>query len=102
MLNFSLIVFGWLIFRSPNLQWLLNSLMDPIYGRSQESLVTGSVILVLTSFYAAPMVINHWLRRLPSAHSTVKAVAYAVALVLLLIFLPLGGVQAQEFIYFNF
>lgn len=102
-LNFALIVIGWVIFRAPSLSWLANVFSNPEYGGSQEPLITGTVILVLTAFYSLPMLLNHWLKALPPRYATAGSFAHATALSLVFIFLQVhGDVAGQEFIYFNF
>lgn len=100
--NFGLIIFGWLLFRAPSVPWLLNALVKPIYGGSQDALITGAVILVLTLFYAIPMFVDHGVRKLAPKLPMLEPLVYAAAAVLLLAFLQLGGTGGQEFIYFNF
>ncbi len=98
-INFSLVVFGWIIFRSPSLTWFLNALHNPVYGRYQESLVAGSAILILTAFYTTPMILKRWASKLSLTFPILEPVYYALALTAITIFV---GSSSQEFIYFNF
>lgn len=100
--NFALIVIGWAIFRAPSLPWLANVFVHPEFGGSQEPLITGSVILVLTVFYSIPMLLNHWLKALPPRYATAGSFVYAAALTLVFVFLQVRGAAGQDFIYFNF
>ncbi len=97
--NLGWVVAGWVIFRAPSVTWLWNTLREPIFGRAQDSLITGSVILTLTAFYGLPLLIRRWLNELPVKHAWAEPVYYAVAFIFIVIFVdPI----AQEFIYFNF
>jgi len=93
-----LTLLGWLIFRSPSIEWLagaLGSLAETAPGRS----TAGLYALALVALYSLPLFVlgaqKRWLREAPLAEMTVSSVAL-VAIVLF------GFDQRIDFIYFQF
>lgn len=97
--NFLLIVAGWAIFRSPSLGWLLNTFRTPQFGIFGDSLITGSLILVLTAFYAGPMVLKRLLKPVFTRYQWVEYVYYVSVVAAIVVF---GLPSTHDFIYINF
>ena len=98
LLMFTLIVFGWMIFRAPSLTWLLHGLFQTPFVRSQAEAVTALVALSTALFYSLPLLIKWGLDRLPR-ESWLQAAWYAAASLAILAFL---GSASPDFIYFQF
>lgn len=99
VLNFGLIVFGWTLFRASSLEWLLNIFRDPVLGRNEESLITVTIILLLSGFYALPLVLKRMVNMLAPRYQITETFYSVFALILTWIFI---GSTSQDFIYFNF
>ena len=96
---FSLIVFGWGIFRSPDLTWLSSVLMKNIWGVTGMQWVAFLSILLSVLFYSLPLIIKAGIDHTAVGRGYLKPVYYAVILVILVIFIGSG---VQEFVYSRF
>ena len=96
---FSLIVFGWLIFRATSIQWLWNALTVSPFFRSTNELIASFVLLVMISFYAALMLFKHALDVHAPQRISLHAAYYVLALVMTIIFM---NSSSPDFIYFQF
>ena len=97
-LMFSLIVFGWGIFRAPSLTWLGHVLFDMPFLKAQGDLVVGLITFSMVLVYSTPLLIKLALDRLPK-DGWFQPAYYAVATTLVIIFL---SSSSPDFIYFRF
>ncbi|MHA2428031.1 MAG: MBOAT family O-acyltransferase, partial [Candidatus Hermodarchaeia archaeon] len=96
---FSLIIFGWMIFRAPSLDWLVNVLMrQPVLG-SNESFIVGVISLSMTLFYAIPLFLKYVIDRLPKYSQELSSLFYAAATLLLIVY---SNTSSPDFIYVQF
>jgi hypothetical protein len=96
---FSLIVFGWMIFRAPSLDWLVSVLINqPVLG-SNESFIVGVVSLSMTLFYAMPLLLKFVIDRLPKYSQELSSLFYAAATLLMIVY---SNTSSPDFIYVQF
>jgi D-alanyl-lipoteichoic acid acyltransferase DltB (MBOAT superfamily) len=96
---FSLIVFGWMIFRAPSLDWLVNVLINqPVLG-SNESFIVGVVSLSMTFLYAIPLFLKFVIDRLPKYSQELSTLFYAAATLLMIVY---SNTSSPDFIYVQF
>ncbi|MGD8456909.1 MAG: MBOAT family O-acyltransferase [Anaerolineales bacterium] len=96
---FSLIVFGWMIFRAPSLDWLVNVLVSqPVLG-SNETFLVGIVSLSMTLFYAIPLFIKFVIDLLPRYSQELSGIFYAIATLLIIVY---SNSSSPDFIYVQF
>jgi alginate O-acetyltransferase complex protein AlgI len=98
LVMFSLIVFGWAMFRAPNIYWLGNILFSSPFLRSQNDLVLGLIALTMTLAYSLPLILKTLLDRY-SRESWLQAAYYAIAIALILIYI---NSASSDFIYVQF
>ncbi len=99
LVMFSLIVFGWVIFRVPSLDWLISMLQSsPLLGSADE-VTAAYVTLFVIVCYACPMVIKMLLDRYLKSDSTAHAAYYVLATVVMIVYL---NAVSPDFIYFRF
>ncbi len=99
MVMFPLVVFGWLVFRAPNLRFLAPAFTNPVAGVSGDSLVIGFVVLCYVLFFSLPMLLKLAIDRLPPRWAALEPVYLAAALTAVILYSRFG---AQSFIYFQF
>ncbi len=61
LVMFSLIVFGWLIFRAPSMTWLLGVLQHAAWVHGRSDWIVAVTVLSMTVAYSLPLVIKHLL-----------------------------------------
>jgi D-alanyl-lipoteichoic acid acyltransferase DltB (MBOAT superfamily) len=99
LVMFSLIVFGWLIFRSVSLEWLWNALVNtPFYSNSNE-LIASFVLLAMVGFYASLLIVKSLLDWYFEKYPTLHALYYVAATLMTIIFI---NSSSPDFIYFQF
>ena len=99
LVMFSLIVFGWIIFRAQSVPWLWGILLhSPLYHDSGE-LVTSLVLTGMIAFYAALLAIKHVLDTYCPKWANLHALYYVVATLLIIIYI---NSSSPDFIYFQF
>ena len=98
-LMFTLIAFGWIIFRASSLPWLWHALTDAPFHRSGEELVASFVLFVMIAFYASLMAIKHILERYWRESPNLHALYYTAATILILVYI---NSSSPDFIYFQF
>jgi D-alanyl-lipoteichoic acid acyltransferase DltB (MBOAT superfamily) len=92
-------LFGWLIFRTPDIVWLKDVLINPVWGFSGDSLIVGLTVISLVALYSMPLLIWFVLEKyLPRLHF-VHAVYYGLALVAIILY---AHDKHLAFIYFQF
>jgi hypothetical protein len=99
MVMFTLVVFGWLVFRTPNLHFLAAAFTNPVLGISGDSLVIGFVILCYMLFFSLPMLLKLAIDRLPPRWAALEPVYLAAALTAVILYSRFG---TPSFIYFQF
>jgi alginate O-acetyltransferase complex protein AlgI len=96
---FSLIVFGWLIFRATSLSWLWNALAKTPFYRNSNELIASFVLLVIIGFYASLLIIKLLLDRYLEKYPILHALYYAAATLMMIVFI---NSSSPDFIYFQF
>ena len=96
---FPLIVFGWLVFRAPNLRLLGAAFSNPVIGINGDSLVIGFIILCYVLFFSLPMLLKLLIDRLPARWAALEPFYLAAALSAVVLYSRFG---TQSFIYFQF
>lgn len=92
-------LFGWAIFRAASGGWLWHALTSASVGLSGDALVSSAAIVALVAVYCAPFGVFMLLDRVPRLPRFVHTVAYAGAMLLILV---LGRSGDRDFIYFQF
>ena len=98
LVMFSFIVFGWLIFAAPSLDWVTRVFSNPILGSIEQQAV-ALIGLSLTFVYSLPMILKLLIDRYTNNNSILRTVYYAVATAALFIFV---NSSTPDFIYFQF
>ena len=99
LLMFNLIVFGWLIFRAPSLDWLGRILFEMPFTRSAHDVTASLVTALMVAFYALPLLLK-WRLDQPARRSLVlQASYYALATLAAVIYF---NSASPDFIYFQF
>jgi D-alanyl-lipoteichoic acid acyltransferase DltB (MBOAT superfamily) len=99
LLMFSLIVFGWLLFRAPTLGWVGKVLFQfPWLGTSQDWVII-LVVLSMVLAYAAPLVLKLLLDRSIKNDSWWHAAFYAALTITTVLYINSSN---PDFIYFQF
>ncbi len=98
LVMFSLIVFGWSIFRAPSLSWLGHALFGSPFIKAPEEMITALIVLSMAFFYALPLWIKGAVDRF-ARDGWLQAAYFALASVAVLIYLGSGS---PDFIYFQF
>jgi D-alanyl-lipoteichoic acid acyltransferase DltB (MBOAT superfamily) len=96
---FSLIVFGWLLFRAPSLQWVAGVLFEGPFYRSMQEATAGAILMLMVAFYALPMVLRWRLDQWRQRPIVVQASYYALATVAAVVFF---NSSSPDFIYLQF
>jgi alginate O-acetyltransferase complex protein AlgI len=99
VVTFTLIVFGWAIFRAPNLAWLLNVLVHSTWGVSGDQKIALLSIVPMIFIYILPLLLQYLIKVSGKARSVLEPAFYAVVLTLLVIFAASG---VQDFVYTTF
>jgi len=92
------IVFGWLIFRSPSISWLMNVVLLSPWLQDRADLVVIVITLSMTLLYAAPLILKLFLDRLPSQNFA-NSIYFALLTLGIIIFISSAS---PDFIYFQF
>ena len=98
LVMFSLIVFGWLLFRAPSLGWVGTALSAP-FIRSASDLTVSLIVLSTIGFYALPLLVKSILDRRFEVGSWPQVIYLAAALAMVLVFINRG---TANFIYAQF
>lgn len=98
LIMFVLIVFGWAVFRAPNMHWLGNAIFLSPFLRAQNDLVLGLIGLTMALVYSLPLIIKMLLDRY-SKESWLQAAYYAIAISLILVYI---NSSSSDFIYVQF
>jgi len=98
LVMFSFVVFGWLIFAAPSLDWLVRIFSNPIFGSIEQQGV-ALIGLSLTLVYSLPMVVKTLIDRYAKNDSFLHTVYYAAATAAIFIYV---NSSTPDFIYFQF
>jgi D-alanyl-lipoteichoic acid acyltransferase DltB (MBOAT superfamily) len=99
LLMFSLIVFGWLLFRAPSLAWVGKVLFQfPLVTTSQDFIIV-LVVLSMAGAYSLPLLLKLLLGRYLPENSWGHAVYYALITLAIIIYTNSSN---PDFIYFQF
>ncbi len=91
-------VFGWILFRTPDMQWLANVFKQAVAGFSGDSLVVGLDIIAFVILYSIPLFLFMLLDKVVD-NRWIHATVYGLSIVALMIFFRDAG---RDFIYFHF
>jgi D-alanyl-lipoteichoic acid acyltransferase DltB (MBOAT superfamily) len=95
---FSFIVFGWMLFAAPSLEWLGKAFSGPVVGTLQQQAV-ALVTLSITIIYSIPLIVKMLLDRASREDSLVRGLYYAGATAMLFVYV---NSATPDFIYFQF
>lgn len=95
---FGFIVFGWLLFAAPSLDWVINVFSNPLIG-SREQQGVALIGLSIAAIYSIPMLAKMLLDAYSSEDSLIRSLYYAAATATLFIYV---NSTTSEFIYFQF
>jgi len=99
LVMFSLIVFGWLIFRADSLSWLWNALTNTPFYRNPQELTVSFVLMVMIWFYASLLFAKHLLDHYFEKYTSLHAFYYTCATLTSILFI---NSSSPDFIYFQF
>jgi alginate O-acetyltransferase complex protein AlgI len=95
---FSLIVFGWTIFRAPSMGWLLHILFELPYIPSHAEFILALVTISMTIAYSLPLLLKYFLDRYANENWP-QAAFHAFAAALTIVYI---NSASSDFIYFQF
>lgn len=98
LLMFTFIIFGWMMFRAPTLNWLFNIFFYSNFFPNQNEFILALITLTATAIYSIPLLINYWLET-KAKETWLQAVFYAIAVALTVIYINSTN---SDFIYFQF
>jgi D-alanyl-lipoteichoic acid acyltransferase DltB (MBOAT superfamily) len=98
LVMFTLIVFGWMLFAAPSLEWLGKTFSGPVLG-SLEQQAVALIALSMTIVYAIPLIAKSLIDRASAEESLVRSLYYAGATAMLFIYI---NSSTPDFIYFQF
>ena len=98
LVMFSFIVFGWLVFTAPSLDWVIRVFSNPILG-SLEQQAVALIGLSLTFVYSLPMIAKMLIDRYTNHASFIRTAYYAVATAAIFVYV---NSSTPDFIYFQF
>jgi alginate O-acetyltransferase complex protein AlgI len=94
-----LTVFGWILFRTPDLHWLANAFQNTVTGLEGSELMVSVTIMTLVALFSIPMIIFMLMDKTLPERKWFHATVYGVLIVVILISIKQKG---QDFIYFQF
>jgi D-alanyl-lipoteichoic acid acyltransferase DltB (MBOAT superfamily) len=98
LVMFSFIVFGWLIFAAPSLDWVIRTFSNPFLGSTEQQAV-ALIGLSITFVYSLPMIANMLIDRYTQAVSFFRTAYYATATAAIFVYV---NSATPDFIYFQF
>ena len=101
LIMFGLILFGWLIFRSPSIEWLTNIAAHSRFIQSENEIIVAVVCISTIAGYVAPLLIRHCITavKISTIRNLAMSIFYAVALAAIVVFI---NSSTPDFIYFQF
>jgi len=98
LVMFSFIVFGWMLFAAPSLDWVIGIFSSPFLGSIEQQAV-ALIGLSLTFAYSIPMIAKVLIDQYTNKNSLLRTAYYAVATTAILIYI---NSSTPDFIYFQF
>jgi D-alanyl-lipoteichoic acid acyltransferase DltB (MBOAT superfamily) len=95
---FSFIVFGWLLFAAPSVEWVVRIFSNPLLG-SREQQAVAIIGLSIVAVYSVPLLVKTLLDRYAKEGSILRSFYYAAALATIFIYI---NSSTPDFIYFQF
>ncbi|MCK5535533.1 MAG: MBOAT family protein [Bacteroidales bacterium] len=92
-------VLGWMIFRTPNINWLLDIFYTWNFVGNEQMLLVSLIILSYVAFYSILLLIIHQVEYSKSDKKWLFSIYYGFAIAVIFIFTRDGN---QDFIYFQF
>lgn len=99
LLMFSLIVFGWLLFRAPSMNWVGRALFQATWLASPQDMIIGLVILSMLIVYSFPLILKIFLDRFTNQASWWQVIYYAFITIAIIVYTNSSN---PDFIYFQF
>jgi len=99
LLMFSLVVFGWLLFRAPSIAWVGKVLFVFPWITTNQDFIIILVILSMLIAYSLPLLAKLLLDRYFPANSWWHAIYFALITLFLIIYINSSN---PDFIYFQF
>ncbi len=99
LVMFCFTVFGWILFRTPDIDWLANVLLNATTGLGGNEFIVSLQIIVFVIFYSIPLLVFAFLDLVLPSNKWIQATVYALCVVTICILLRDKG---QDFIYFQF
>ena len=99
LVMFSLIVFGWMLFRAPSMDWIGMALFKAPWLTSPRDLVIGLVVLCVLVVYSLPLILKLLLDRFTLPGSWWQAAFFALITVAIIVYTNSSN---SDFIYFQF
>lgn len=96
---FGMTVTGWMIFRAPSLNWIMQTIRTSPWGGSGNQLIALLGVMTMILMYIAPLLIYSLVERSGKARGYLEPIYFALALVILVIFVASG---LQDFVYTTF
>ncbi|HSL30179.1 MAG TPA: MBOAT family O-acyltransferase [Anaerolineales bacterium] len=98
LVMFSFIVFGWMLFAAPSLDWIVGVFSGPVVGTLEQQAV-ALIALSITFVYSLPLIVKAIIDRSSNPDSLVRSLYYAGATAMLFIYV---NSATPDFIYFQF
>lgn len=98
LIMFCFIVFGWIIFRSPSMDWLINIFANSNFLPNKNEMILGLIALSMAVAYTMPLFIKYFIDKY-SNESWLQATYYAISTTLTIIYINSAN---SDFIYFQF
>ncbi|MCQ3937239.1 MAG: MBOAT family protein [Chloroflexi bacterium] len=95
---FAFIVFGWMMFRAPSLDWLVNIFIHSPFIPSRSEFVLALITFTAALAYSIPLLVNHLIDQ-HAKGTWLQAAFYAIAAALIVIYVNSTN---SDFIYFQF
>ncbi len=99
LMMFSFVVFGWMIFRAPSIDWVARVVFLAPWMNSPEEWIMGVVVISMLLFYAIPLFIKIGLDQWVKPDSWWMAGYYAIVTVMTILYV---NSSTTDFIYFQF
>ena len=98
LVMFSFIVFGWLLFAAPSVEWVAKAFSNPVLG-SLEQQAVALIALSMTAVYSIPLIVKTLIDHAASENSILRSAYYAVTTAIIFIYI---NSSTPDFIYFQF
>ena len=95
---FSFVLFAWMLFAAPSLEWVGKAFTTSFLGTIQEQAV-ALLMFSLTAVYSVPMIVKMLLDRYVKSDSIVHALFFATATIVMIFYI---NSASPDFVYFQF